>query len=279
MDLSAETKRILRAYRIVPKKRLGQNFLVDDETLDKMVSSAFLRGEDKVLEVGAGIGFLTERLAEKAGRVIAVEIDRKLVEILKDRLSGYRNITILQGDIMSLAVPAFNKVVSTPPYSLSSPLQFWLFEKSFEYAVLAFQEEFARRLSAPVGSPDYGRLTVTTYYRAEVELLGPIPRQFFLPPPRVDSVMVRLIPRQPPFLVVGEDMFFDFVRAIFTQKNRKLRNAVTPFLQKFNITERDADQLAVSLPFQDRRPRGLAPEEIGLVVNAIAEALGNRGLI
>mgnify|MGYP001080109342 CR=1 FL=1 len=279
MNLSGETKRILRAYGIVPKKRLGQNFLVDEETLGKMVSYALLGGEDVILEVGAGLGFLTERLAQKASQVIAVEIDPKLVGILKNRLSSYRNVTILQGDIMSLAVPPFNKVVSTPPYSLSSPLQFWLLEKSFEQAILAFQEEFAERLAAPVGSENYGRLTVTTYFRAGVELLGPIPRELFQPPPRVDSTIVRLKPRQPPFFVEDERMFFDFVRAIFTQKNRKLRNAVMPFLRELNIAKRDADQIAVSLPFNCRRPRELAPEEIGFVVNEIAKALGSRGLI
>jgi 16S rRNA (adenine1518-N6/adenine1519-N6)-dimethyltransferase len=279
MDLTRETKRILRVYGVAPRKRLGQNFLVDDETLRKMVSYASLSSDDIVLEIGAGLGFLSERLAEKAKNVIAVEIDPDLVNTLKDRLSGYGNVTVLKGDVMKLAVPSFDKVVSTPPYSISSPLLFWLLEKRFEQAVLAFQEEFARRLAAPVGSGDYGRLTVTTYYRAEVDLLDLVPRRMFWPRPKVDSMIVRLRPREPPFSVEDEEPFLDVVRVIFTQKNKKLRNAIMPFFRKFNVPKRKAVELADALPFHHRRPRELSPEEIGLIANEIAKTLGKLSLL
>jgi len=273
MTLLGEVKRLLRYYRIVPKKRLGQNFLVDELILRKMVSYASVSRKDVILEVGAGLGFLTEKLAENAERVIAVEIDERLVRALRKRFRKRDNITILHGDIMKIQIPPFNKVVSTPPYSISSPLQFWLLNKPFEEAVLSFQEEFARRLTASVGSKDYGRLTVTTYYRADVEILDAIPKEAFWPPPKVDSLIIRLKPRSPPFKVVNEKVFFDVVRAIFTQKNKKLRNAIVPFFGQFRLSSKEAIKIADSLPFHDKRPRELSPEEIGLVADRIVKEL------
>ena len=279
MSLLGETKRLLRYYKIIPKKRLGQNFLVDEEILHKMVCYASVSSSDTVLEVGAGFGFLTERLAENAERVIAVEIDERLVKALKKRLRTYGNITILHGDVMKISVPHFNKVVSTPPYSISSPLHFWLLNRPFEQAVLSFQEEFARRLTASVGSKDYGRLTVTTYYRADVEILDAIPKESFWPSPKVDSLIIRLRPRKSPFRVIDEEIFFDVVRAIFTQKNKKLRNAIKPFFGRFRLPSKEAMKIADSLPFRDRRPRELSPEEIGLVADEIVRELRKSGLL
>ena len=273
LSLLDETKRILRVYRIAPRKRLGQNFLVDDSTLRRMVSYASLSKEDIVLEIGAGLGFLTQQLAEKAKQVIAVEIDPRLVELLENRLSSYGNVSVLQGDILKLVVPCFDKVVSTPPYSISSPLLFWLLEKGFGQGVLTFQEEFARRLAAPVASEDYGRLTVTTYYRAEVELLDFVPRESFWPPPKVDSMIVRLRPREPPFFVEDEEVFLEIVRAIFTQRNKKLRNAIMPFFSKYRMPKRRSREISDALPFHNRRPRELSPEQIGEVSNEIFERL------
>jgi len=279
MTLLDETKRLLRHYRIIPKKRLGQNFLVDEEVLYKMVAYANLNEEDAILEIGAGLGFLTEKLAEKAERVIAVEIDDKLVRVLRERLRAWKNVTILHGDIMKIDTPDFNKVVSTPPYSISSPLQFWLLNRSFNEAILSFQKEFARRLIAPINSKDYGRLTVTTYYRADVEVLDVIAKESFWPPPKVDSVIVRLKPRKPPFKVMDEGIFLDVVRAIFTQKNKKLRNAIIPFFSKFRLSSKEARRIADSLPFRERRPRELSPEEIGIIADYIVRELPKTGLL
>ena len=279
MNLLGKTKRILRTYRIVPRKRLGQNFLVDNGTLGKMVFHASLSQEDVALDVGAGLGFLTERLAEKAKQVIAVEIDPRLVRVLKDRFRNCRNVSILHGDIMELVVPRFNKVVSTPPYSISSPLLFWLLEKKCELGVLAFQEEFARRLAASVGSDDYGRLTITASYRAYIQLLDHIPRELFWPPPRVDSTIVRLRPRKPPFSVEDEEVFFEVVKTIFSQKNRKLRNAILPFFGKYRIPKGEALELADDLQFSDERPRQLIPEEIGQTANEVLERLRKSNYI
>lgn len=273
MGLLEETRRILRNNKIFPRKKLSQSFLVEESILDKMISYASINRDDSVLEVGAGLGFLTERLAKVSGRVIAVEIDPKLTRILAHRLSGYRNVIILRGDILKVQVPEFNKVVSVPPYSISSPLLFWLLKRNFECAVLTFQEEFSQRLTALPGTKNYGRLTVSVYYHADVDLLDFIPKEFFWPAPKVNSMIVRLKPRKPPFHVENEESFFNFVRAVFTQKNKKLRNAVKTFFSSLNIPRSVYAQLTDSIPFHYRRVREMSPEEIALVFNDLVKRL------
>lgn len=269
MSLLRETRKILNIYGIRPKKRLSQNFLINDRVLDKIIQYALINKSDKVLEIGAGLGFLTERLAKKAGQVIAVEIDPKLVKILIKRLHKYKNVIILEGDVLKIETPEFNKVVSIPPYSISSPLLFWLFRKNFEIAVLTFQEEFARRLVAPVNTKDYGRLTVSVYCHAEIELLEPVPKEYFWPIPEVNSIIVRLKPRRMPFYVENREEFLNFLKDVFTQRNKKLRNAVYIYLTRLGILKKDAVEMANSTPFSQRRIRELMPEELGLAFNEI----------
>jgi len=277
MELLEETKRILKAYRVRPKKRFSQNFLVREDVIEKLISYASIGKEDVVLDVGAGLGFLAERLAKVAGQVIAVEIDSRLFRILVRRLRKYKNVMILKGNILRMKVPEFNKVVSIPPYSISSPLIFWLFERKFECAVLTFQEEFAKRLVASPGTKDYGRLTVSVYYHAESDLLDFIPKEYFWPTPEVNSMIIRLRPRKPPFHVESEEGFFDFIRAVFTQKNKKLRNAVQVFFNDIGLKlPKDyAKQIIDSMPFCDRRVRELMPEELGLAFNHLIKIKSN----
>jgi 16S rRNA (adenine1518-N6/adenine1519-N6)-dimethyltransferase len=269
MSLLERAKHLLRLYKFLPKKRLGQNFVVKTDLLQRMISYASLTKDDVVLEVGAGLGFLTHFLSRGCKKVIAVEVDPKLIKILREQLYGLQNVDLIEGDILTLSVPSFNKVVSTPPYSISSPLLFWLLERKFDCAVLTFQKEFAERLVASVGSKEYGRLTVTTSYRGEVELLDYVPRKMFYPPPDVDSMVVRLRPREPPFQVEDEEIFLELVQTLFTQRNKKMRNAILPFLYKRGIKGGNALELADSLPLHDKRVRELAPEDFGTLANEI----------
>jgi len=243
--------------------------VVNADLLQRMISYASVTEDDIVLEAGAGLGFLTQLLSRECKRVITVEVDPKLIKILREQLHDLQNVDLIEGDILKVSVPSFNKVVSTPPYSISSPLLFWLLERKFECAVLTFQKEFAERLAASVGTKDYGRLTVTTYYRAEAELLDYVPREMFYPPPDVDSMVVRLKLREPPFQVEDEETFLELVRTLFTQRNKKVRNAIIPFLHKRGVKRGNAVGLADSLPFHDNRVRGLAPEDFGILTNEI----------
>lgn len=271
MDLYKETRNLLTHYRIFPKKRLGQNFAIDNELLQSMISYADLGKNDVVLEVGAGLGFLTRLLSPNCKKVVAVEVDPKLASLLHAQLHNLPNIELTQGDILTSDIPSFNKVVSTPPYSISSPLLFWLLKKPFNLAVLAFQEEFAKRLTATVGSRDYSRLTVAVYYRAEVELLDHVSKSSFYPSPDVDSIIVRLKPKPAPFKVKNEKAFFELVQIVFTQRNKKLRNAVLSYIVKQGLSKDKAQRFADGLTFHDKRVRELAPEDFGALSNEILE--------
>ncbi len=272
VNLLYQAKRLLRRYRAFPRKRLGQNFMVEQFYLNLLVDYANLDPDDVVLEIGAGLGFLTEILAKKADRVLAVEIDPRLVRILRKRFSGIENVEIIQGDILKTDIQGFNKVVSTPPYSISSHLLFWILEKPFKLAVLTFQKEFAARLNAPVGSDDYCRLRVMTYYKAWVELLDEVPKEAFYPPPEVDSVIVRIKPREnPPFKIENEEVFQNVVRTLFTQKNKKVRNAAVTYFREHGLDKREAQRLAAELPFSEKKVRDLAPEDFGEITNEICK--------
>jgi len=272
-NLLRRAKHLLRLYGVSPKKRLGQNFTVNSDILQRLVSHASLTKDDVVLEVGAGFGFLTPLLSGACKKVIAVEVDPALVNFLRKQLHSLQNVELIEGDVLKVSLPPFDKVVSAPPYSISSPLLFCLLENKFDSAVLILQKEFAERLAASVGSKDYGRLTVTIYYRADVELLDPVPRTMFYPPPDVDSIMVRLKPRTAPFHVDNEETFFDLVRTLFTQRNKKVRNGLIPFLRKRELSREDAVELADSMVYSAKRVRELAPEDFGILTNELLRKL------
>ena len=270
VNLLKRAKHLLRLYRVSPKKRLGQNFAVNSGMLQRFVSHASLTEDDVVLEVGPGFGFLTQFLSSKCKKVIAIEIDPQLVSFLRTQLHSLKNMELIEGDILKVSLPPFNKVVSAPPYSISSPLIFRLLEQQFDWAVLILQKEFAERLGASVGTKDYGRLTVNVYYRAEVELLEVVPRIMFYPPPDVDSMMVRLKPRTAPFHVDDEETFFGLIRTLFTQRNRKVRNGLISFLhQQHGLTGKEAVELADSTIYSTKRVREMAPEDFGILANEL----------
>jgi len=276
MSLLQKTSLLLRLYKFFPKKRFGQSFLIDSDLMQKLLFYASVGSSDVVLEVGAGLGFLTRLLAQKCRRVVAVEIDSNLVKILRKQLRDLRNVELIEGDVLKVSIPSFNKVVSTPPYSISSPLLFWLLGRNFDCAVLAFQKEFAERLNASVDSKAYSRLTVSTYYRADAELLDYVPKELFYPPPDVDSMIVRLKPRKPPFRVADEELFFELVQTLFTQRNRRVRNVVVPFMQKQGFGREEASKIGNSLLFHDKRVRELAPEDFGAIANEVARKKRER---
>lgn len=245
--------------------------MVDEYLLQLLISHADLKQTDVVLEVGAGLGFLTRKLAKKSDLVLAVEADPKLVRVLRRELAGLDNIQIIVGDFLKVTIPPFNKVVCNPPFSISSPLLFRILGRAFDSAVMTFQREFARRLNAPVGSKDYSRLTVSTFYRAQVELLEAVPKEAFYPQPNVEASIVKLTPRRlQPFEVKSEDMFAEVLRVLFGQRNRKARKAVSPLLKKFKL--KNAVALKINqLPFLNKRVRELTLADFGALANEISE--------
>lgn len=237
--------------------------MVDAATVERMCDYASVCRDDVVLDIGAGLGFLTRALAKKCKDVLAVELDKKLVTVLREQTKDVPNIKVIEGDVLKVHIPEFNKVVSIPPYGISSRLLLWLFERNFDCAVLVFQKEFASRLVADVGSDDYGWLTVFAYYYVNIELLDDVPNWMFYPPPPVDSVIVRLKPKKPPpFKLKNEEFFRHLVRSLFTQRNRKVKNV-------FKVIAKEI-RPAVVLPFCDKRVRELAPEDFGALANALS---------
>ena len=272
MSLS-ETKRLLRTFRIVPNKLLGQHFMIESSLFSKLTEYAALDQCDVVLDAGAGFGFLTTFMADKCEAVVAVEKDPHVAEVLRAQVQNCTNVTVVEGDVLKTVLPAFNKVVSIPPYYLSSRLITWVLERKTERDVLVLQREFADKLVAPVGSEDYGWLTVVAWLDAEVEVLDVVPKSMFYPQPKVDSVVVRLVPwKTVPFEVKDEAFFKSMIRSLFTQRNRKVSNALVPFLKSIRkIAKKEAEKLADAVPFAEMRVRELAPRAFGELGNALAD--------
>ncbi len=243
------------------KTKLGQNFLIDPNTATLEVNYADIKKDDVVLEVGPGKGILTKLLAKNAEKVIAVEIDKSLVETLKDTLPS--NVTLIHNDVLKLdfeKLPRFNKVVSNLPYQISSPFTFKLLDYSFDLAVLVYQKEFAQRMVAKPGSKTYSRLSVNVYYKAECSLLRIVSKNVFYPIPKVDSAIVKLVPRKvPAFSVESEEFFKSFVTVLFSHRRKKIRNIIK-YKYGFYLT----DNL-----YNDKRVDSLTPEEIGLLSDIV----------
>ena len=266
----SETKHLLREHRIVPNRLLGQNFIVAPSIFPKLSGYASLNKKDVVLDAGAGFGFLTRFMADKCQFVIAVEKDPHVAEVLSEQLIGIANVTVIEGDVVKVMLPGFNKVVSIPPYYMSSRLVLWLFDRSFDCAILILQKEFANRLLAAVGSDDYGWLTVVTCHNAAVELLDMVPKSMFYPQPEVDSVIARLTPwNTAPFKVRDEAFFRCMTQWLFTQRNKKLGNSLMPFIKStFKLAKEDAKKMTYALPFREKRARELRPKDFGELANA-----------
>jgi len=243
------------------KVRLGQNFLIDKQIAEREVSYADISKKDTVLEIGPGNGILTKILAEKAKKVIAIEIDKNLYEKLKDILP--KNVELIHEDVLKIDfknIPHFNKVVSNLPYQISSPITFKILDYNFEIAVFIYQKEFAERLIANPGTKDYSRLSVNVYYKAKCELLENVSKNCFSPVPKVDSSIVRLFKRdKPPFDVVSEDFFYFLTKKLFSHRRKKIKNIINDF-SGVDFSE---------IPYLDLRIEELNPEQIGELSNLL----------
>ncbi len=214
--------------------RSDQYTLIDDLVLHRIIEYAHLQESDVVLEIGAGTGVLTEKLAEHVCKVIAIESDASLARSLGQRFKG-TSVEVVHGDALKLTFPRFNKVVSNLPYSISSKITFKLLKHPFEEAILMYQYEFARRLAASHGSKDYGKLSICVQYLADVELLEIVPPTAFSPQPGVRSAIVRLVPRAPEYEVADRNFFSRFLTAVFSQRRKKLKNSIAAFTDVRNL--------------------------------------------
>lgn len=204
-------------------RALGQHLLTDERVAERQVEYARLGPRDIVLEIGPGGGVLTRRIAPRVRRVVAIERDKRFRPLLSDLPD---NVEVIFADALRVELPPFNKVVSNLPYSISSPITFRLLERDFELGILMYQREFAERMCAPVGSPDYSRLSVEVYRRAECRILEEVPPSAFSPQPEVSSAIVELRPRPCPFQVADGELFSAVARALFSHRRKSVRNAL-----------------------------------------------------
>lgn len=228
------TKHILKTFDIRASKRLGQNFLIDEGIVGKIVEAADIQEGETVLEIGPGIGTLTQALAEAKAKVVAVEIDKRLPEILAKTLEGYTNVQIVHGDILKVNIKEIVasdtfKVVANLPYYITTPIIMALLEQRLPVTkiVTMVQKEVADRMVAKPGKKDYGSLSVAVQYYTSPEIVVAVPPQSFLPAPAVDSVVICCTVREtPPVEVVNEKMFFRVVKGAFSQRRKTLQNAL-----------------------------------------------------
>jgi 16S rRNA (adenine1518-N6/adenine1519-N6)-dimethyltransferase len=248
------------------KTRYGQHFLIDERLLNRIIQYAELTASDTVLEIGGGIGNLTQKISAAAGRVITIELDRNLVEQLK-KLSNDTNITVIHGDALKVTLPYFNKVVSNLPYQISSRITFRLLQYTFDFSILMYQLEFAKRMLAMPGTSDYSRLSVTSQYHAHIELLEIVPPSAFKPQPKVRSAILKLTPHKPPYKVNDPDFFEKFLGAVFGQRRKKLKNSLHRAAPLLGIPVENI--LKVNNEILQSRPEMLTPQELADVANSI----------
>lgn len=269
LGIPQNTIAILQKYQFRFQKKYGQNFLIDTHVLDKIISASNITKEDCVLEIGPGIGTMTQYLAENARQVIAVEIDRALIPILEETLSPYDNVTILNADILKLDICRLAeeqnsgnpiKVVANLPYYITTPIIMELFESRvpLHNITIMVQKEVAQRMQARPGSKDYGALSLAVQYYAHPEIVASVPPNCFMPRPAVGSAVIRLSRYEtPPVSVQDEKRMFTLIRAAFGQRRKTLVNA----LSNAGIDGVTKENAAAAL------------EEIGLSVTIRGEAL------
>ncbi|EAX48066.1 dimethyladenosine transferase [Thermosinus carboxydivorans Nor1] len=228
------TLHILKTFGIQMSKKLGQNFLVDEQVVDGIVAAAAVKPGEAVLEIGPGIGTLTQGLAEAGANVTAVELDRQLLDVLAKTLAGYDNVRIIHGDILRIDISREIraekfKVIANLPYYITTPIIMRLLEERLpvELMVTMVQKEVAERMVAAPGSKDYGALSVAVQFYTQPEIMFVVPPQAFIPAPAVESAVIRCRVRSaPPVSVTDEKAFFRVVKAAFAQRRKTLANAL-----------------------------------------------------
>ena len=239
------------------QKMLGQNFLIDSNISKKIVSLAEIQKGEKILEIGPGRGALTELLVSK-GNLQAIEKDKWLSVVLKQKFKD--NAEIIEGDILTWEVPPVDVIVANLPYSISSPILFRLFNYDWNRAILMFQEEFANRLVAKPGSKIYGRLSVMANHFVSTKKLFKVSKTAFQPQPKIHSQVVKLVRREPDYVLDDFNTFEKVVRSIFTHRRKKIRNCI-----KLSFPDIDVQKLN----YMDLRAEILQPSEIAELSNSI----------
>lgn len=280
-SLAAKTKDIINRYGFAFKKNFGQNFLVDEHVLDKIISAADISSEDIVLEIGPGIGTLTAALAKRAKKVISVEIDKTLIPVLNEVLSGFDNIEIINGDILKTDIAKISeenggkrlKLVANLPYYITTPIIMGILEQRLpvESMTVMIQREVAMRMQAEPSSKDYGALSLAVKYRCTPYLAANVPQNCFMPRPNVDSAVITLTPHaKPPVEVKDEALMFALIKAAFSQRRKTLLNCIFNSGQ-WDMGKDDIAELIRGCGFDERvRGEDLSLEDFAKLSDAMS---------
>ncbi len=276
-----KTIEVLQKYKFVFQKRYGQNFLIDTHVLDKIISSAQITKDDFVVEIGPGIGTMTQYLASSARQVAAIEIDKALIPILEDTLGEYENVEIINEDVLKVDLRRLAeeknqgrpvKVVANLPYYITTPIIMGLFEKHvpLESITIMVQKEVADRMRVGPGTKDYGALSLAIQYYAEPLLVANVPPNCFMPRPRVGSAVIRLNRyEKPPVEVKNEAGMFALIRAAFNQRRKTLLNSLSNS-QELSFTKEELAEALEKLGWpQGIRGEALTLEEFAALNNVL----------
>ena len=278
-SLSKTTKNILNKHGIKLNKNLGQNYLIDKNKRDQIINFGNITKDDVVLEIGTGIGTLTIELAKRAGKVIAIEQDKKIYDILSERLKEEKidNVELINEDALKVKFPKFNKIISNLPYQISSPITFKFLDYDFDIAILMYQKEFADRMNGEVGTKNYSRLSAMLYFKCNTEKLTDVSSESFIPKPQIDSSVVRLTPKENKIPDDEFKFYSKVTKALFQHRNKKIRNALIDSRHVIsNLDKKEMKEVLNGLELDEyfkKRVTVLTPEEILFLSKELKKSL------
>jgi 16S rRNA (adenine1518-N6/adenine1519-N6)-dimethyltransferase len=278
-SLSDDIRKLLKRYKVTPKKKRGQSFLSSHSVARDIVELAELSEQHEVLEIGGGLGVLTKQIAERAGHVHVIEVDPRLVNALHDAVKDFNNVSIIEGDALTLDLPRVNKIISNLPYSISSEITFRILrEMKFEEAILMYQKEFSSRLVANPGTQDYSRLTINIQYYAEVEEILEVPASMFYPVPAVDSTVVRMVQRSKGPFARDDSVFHWMIGGIYPYPNKNLRKALRIWFRNLGFDKNLSDDVLkrlVGVLKGDERLRSISLNELVSLADVLLDLIEN----
>lgn len=283
MSVYEETQAILNTYKIQANKNLGQNFLIDDCVIEKIIESSNIEKEDLIIEIGPGLGVLTERLLKKSNNVVVIELDKKMIEILQNRFCLNRNLEIINDDVLKVDLEKLIKnkkeqtninkvkIVANLPYYISTPIIMKLLENRLEISeiIVMVQKEVAQRLGTETGKREAGAITYAVEYYAQATPIIDVPKESFIPSPKVESQVIKLEVRQNPKIEVeDEKLLFNIIQKSFMQRRKTLSNALIN--NKILDSKEKVEKMFKTLEIPSNvRGENLTLEEFGKIANYV----------
>lgn len=283
MSVYEETQAILNTYKIQANKSLGQNFLIDDCVIEKIIESSNIEKEDLIIEIGPGLGVLTERLLKKSNNVVVIELDKKMIEILQNRFCLNRNLEIINDDVLKVDLEKLIKnkkeqtninkvkIVANLPYYISTPIIMKLLENRLEISeiIVMVQKEVAQRLGAETGKREAGAITYAVEYYAKATPIIDVPKESFIPSPKVESQVIKLEVRQNPKIEVeDEKLLFNIIQKSFMQRRKTLSNALIN--NRILDSKEEVEKMFKTLEIPSNvRGENLTLEEFGKIANYV----------